>query len=100
MTASATNYVYLDPTGSCAPTFNTTGFPFNVVTIEFGGARMRGRILAKEQRSRTNAIWTSWRPRGVNLVFSHTWQRRTPTFCGLMVIMSLSRADADTVVSP
>jgi hypothetical protein len=43
-----------------------------LVAIEFGGTRMRGRVPVKEQQSRTNAIWTSWRPRGANLVYSHS----------------------------
>jgi hypothetical protein len=45
---------------------------YNVVAIEFGGTRMRGRIPVKEQQSRTYAIRTSWRPRGANLVCSHS----------------------------
>jgi len=33
MTASATNYVYLDPSNSCAPATNTTGAPIGAVPI-------------------------------------------------------------------
>jgi len=33
MTASATNYVYLDPSSSCTPTSNTSGFTASVIPI-------------------------------------------------------------------
>jgi len=33
LTASATNYVYLDPGSSCAPAFNTTGFAATVIPL-------------------------------------------------------------------
>ncbi len=33
MTASATNYVYLDPSSNCAPAVNTTGFTSSVIPI-------------------------------------------------------------------
>jgi hypothetical protein len=52
---------------------------------------MWGRIPVKEQQSRTNAIWTSWCPRGANLVYSHSWRRRTPRSCELMVCFGLGR---------
>jgi hypothetical protein len=44
----------------------------NVVATEFGGTRMRGRAPVKEQQSRANTIWTSWRPRGANLVYTYS----------------------------
>ena len=33
MTASQTNYVYLDPAATCAPAFNTTGFPMGRIPL-------------------------------------------------------------------
>jgi hypothetical protein len=52
---------------------------------------MWGRIPVKEQQSRTNAIWTSWCPRGANLVYSHSWRRRTLRSYGFMVCFGLGR---------
>jgi len=45
-----------------------------MVAIELGGTRIRGRVPVKEQQSKTNAIWTSRRSRGANLVYSHSWR--------------------------